>query len=219
MYPWIYETKNPIRGKCPHACNYCYVPTSRVKRLYEGKPYLVESFFKHGLGQGKTIFIGSCFDIFAEPILTQWIELIFQRCVRFNNTYLFQSKNPGRFHELLKLGIPSNAIYGTTIETTDINLSGMISSAPTVVNRWDAMVDLNLPDKMVSIEPILDFNLFRMVNWVETIKPKFVSIGADSKNHNLPEPPAEKVRELIQELEKFTEVKIKKNLDRILIMK
>ena len=70
-------------------------------------------------------------------------------------------------------------------------------------------------EKMVSIEQIMDMNVFRVVNWMKRIKPKFVSIGADSQGHNLPEPSWEKVQELIKELEKFTEVSIKDNLRRL----
>ena len=46
--------------------------------------------------------------------------------------------------------------------------------------------------------------------------PDFVNIGADSKNNGLPEPSKEKVLELIDRLNEFTEVRNKKNLKRIL---
>ena len=68
----------------------------------------------------------------------------------------------------------------------------------------------------LSIEPIMDFDLEPFVQIIKNIKPKFVSIGADSKNHNLPEPSKEKIEVLIRELKKFTEVKIKDNLKRLL---
>jgi len=48
------------------------------------------------------------------------------------------------------------------------------------------------------------------------IKPEFVSIGADSGNNNLPEPPADKVQVLIEELQGIATVKIKDNLNRLL---
>ena len=51
---------------------------------------------------------------------------------------------------------------------------------------------------------------------VKSIHPKFVSIGADSKGHGLPEPSAEKTTTLIRELRKFTEVRLKPNLARII---
>ncbi|KKK52692.1 hypothetical protein LCGC14_3102340 [marine sediment metagenome] len=46
---------------------------------------------------------------------------------------------------------------------------------------------------MISIEPITDFNLEFFIKIIKEIKPKFVSIGADSKGHNLPEPSWDKV--------------------------
>jgi len=68
---------------------------------------------------------------------------------------------------------------------------------------------------MISIEPIMDFRILPFVRMIKQIKPKFVSIGADSQGHNLPEPSPEKVKRLIEELRKFTKVKIKPNLNRI----
>ena len=68
---------------------------------------------------------------------------------------------------------------------------------------------------MVTIEPIMDFDLDILVSLVSICKPQFINIGADSQGHNLPEPSGEKVDALIKELKKFTEVKIKKNLKRL----
>ncbi|MCD6318205.1 hypothetical protein J7M02_03980, partial [Candidatus Aerophobetes bacterium] len=67
-----------------------------------------------------------------------------------------------------------------------------------------------------SIEPIMDFDLSKFLSWIEYINPSFVSIGADSKKSNLPEPPASKVKQLISALEKFTKVYVKKNLKRLI---
>ena len=72
-----------------------------------------------------------------------------------------------------------------------------------------------LPRTMISIEPIMEFELAILVPWIKEIRPEFVSIGADSKGHNLPEPTPDKVNALIEELSKFTEVKIKDNLKRL----
>ena len=70
--------------------------------------------------------------------------------------------------------------------------------------------------KMVSIEPIMDFDVDTMIDWIRQIKPEFVSIGADSKGHNLPEPSKDKIRALIGALSKITVVKQKANLSRLL---
>ena len=68
---------------------------------------------------------------------------------------------------------------------------------------------------MVTIEPIMDFDVGELTDQIRQCRPEWVNIGADSKGHNLPEPPAEKIRALIEELGKFTEVKLKANLKRL----
>ena len=52
--------------------------------------------------------------------------------------------------------------------------------------------------------------------WIQTIDPEFVSVGADSGKNGLCEPSSEKLKELLECLEKLTEVRKKKNLERIL---
>ena len=60
----------------------------------------------------------------------------------------------------------------------------------------------------ITIEPILDFS-FEFVKRVRELNPEFVYIGYDNHNCRLPEPPLEKTLKLIEELEKFTEVRLK----------
>ncbi|GAG66106.1 unnamed protein product, partial [marine sediment metagenome] len=128
------------------------------------------------------------------------------------NTYLFQSKNTKRFQEFQNL-FPRHTYLGTTIET---NRDNIISKAPQIIERIDHLSLFSDKHKlMVSVEPILDFDVNIMVNYLNIIHPDFVSIGADSKGHNLPEPSPEKIKELIKELKKFTEVKLKPNLKRL----
>jgi hypothetical protein len=70
---------------------------------------------------------------------------------------------------------------------------------------------------MVSIEPVMAFDLPVFLRWLQAIGPQFVSIGADSKGHNLPEPTMGELDMLVVALRKFTEVKLKKNLGRLLL--
>lgn len=150
-------------------------------------------------------------DMFGDWVLPEFIKKIINHCNRFDNNYLFQSKNPRRFIEFLKL-FPEKSILGTTIETN--RKTGRISKAPSTYERAYAMQNIRF-DKEVTIEPILDFDVHDLVLMIKDIQPKFVAIGADSKGHNLDEPSPEKIRELIERIEPFTEVKIKKNLKRI----
>jgi len=101
---------------------------------------------------------------------------------------------------------------GITLET---NRNTPCSKAPSPTLRYYAFTKLKGFEKIVSIEPILDFDLDVFVTWIKHINPKFVSIGADSKGHNLPEPSKEKIEALIKELKKFTNVKLKNNLKRL----
>jgi hypothetical protein len=209
MYPWLTHTWNAIKGKCPHDCSYCY-----CKRYYstahpQPELHLDQKELKVDLGEGNFIFVGSSCDMWAEKIPGVWIELVLEKCQAHYNRYLFQSKNPERFHSYA-LAFPLHSVFGTTIESNRSE-DGL---APLPYFRYKAMREMP-GHKMVSIEPIMDFDLFTMVKWIQEIAPDFVSIGADSKGHHLPEPPAEKVDRLIEEISRFTEVKVKRNLKRI----
>jgi len=177
------------------------------------EPRLDETEFKEDLGHDFFIFVGSSIDNFADVIPSEWIVKELSYCSSFDNHYLFQSKNPKRFNEFVPL-FPSWTTLGTTLETN--RDTSFISSAPCPVARFMAFSEIKNFEKMVSIEPIMDFDLEEFLSMFKIIKPKFVSIGADSKNNNLPEPSKEKVELLIKELKKFTEVKIKSNLNRLI---
>jgi hypothetical protein len=204
MYPWVTHTYNAIKGKCPHDCSYCYMKVFRLPELH-----LDARELKVNLGEGNFIFVGSSCDMWAELVPSHWIELVLEKCQAHSNRYLFQSKNPERFFAYA-LASPLHSVFGTTIESN----RSEIGSAPLPYYRYKAMREMP-GHKMVSIEPIMDFDLYTMVKWIQEIAPDFVSIGADSKGHSLPEPPAEKVNMLIEELNNFTVVRVKSNLKRL----
>ena len=206
MYNWCTHTFNVIKGECPHQCSYCY-----CKQWGKQSPlHFDDAELKTDLGQGNFIFVGSSCDMWAATISKDWIGKILEHCKNYQNEYLFQSKNPVEFNYHI---LPISSIVGTTIESNRPYPG--ISKAPDCTMRMAALCGLSFP-KMVSIEPIMDFDLDTMINWMREISPEFVSIGADSKGHKLPEPPPDKTQALIDELRKITEVRIKDNLSRIL---
>lgn len=71
-----------------------------------------------------------------------------------------------------------------------------------------ARKDLLFKNKMVSIEPIMDFDLEPFVQWISDIKPILVHVGYDDYSNNLVEQPLSKTKQLIDNLRKFTTVKI-----------
>ncbi len=204
MYPWVTHTWNTVKGKCPHDCIYCYMKRFPQKDIrIDVKELTVD------LGVNNFIFIGSSCDMWAEHIPSMWVEDTLAYCEQFYNKYLFQSKNPKRF---ASFHFPPMTTLGITLES---NREWDGSKAPRPWERVHAFKDLLFP-KMVSIEPIMDFDLDLMVNSIKAISPQFVSIGADSGNNHLPEPSPVNVRELIKQLEQITEVKVKANLNRLL---
>lgn len=210
MYSWVTHTWNPVKGKCPHECNYCY-----MRRFPQKELRLVDSDFID-LGKGNTIFVCSGTDLFANTVPIVWISKVLEWTRKYpNNTYLFQTKNPNYFHVFLKKAFPPNTILGTTLETNKQNL--IKSKAPSLIKRAIELTDLrNLGFKtVVSIEPIMDFDLKEFIDLIKPINPAFVSIGADSKNNSLVEPTYEKIKELEKRLKAFTKVKLKDNLKRL----
>jgi len=214
MYPWVTHTWNPLAGRCKHNCSYCYMKRSFLGNLkkYEGNIRLFNEELETDLGSDNTIFVGSATDIFGEWVPDEIIKKILNYCNKFSNIYLFQSKNPVRFVEFLDL-LPENSIIATTLET---NRDYNNSQAPKPSQRFHDFLSIKYPRKMISIEPVQDFDLEEFLNWIKKINPEFVSIGADSKNNNLEEPSSEKIVKLIKEIKINTKVKIKKNLNRVI---
>ncbi len=212
MYQFVSHTWSPIKGKCSHDCSYCY-----MKKWGEQPPlHIDEKDLETNLGEGNFIFVGHTIDLFADDVPDIWIRQVLNRTRRYNNKYLFQSKNPKRFIDYCEDEIyPKDVLFGTTIET---NRDIVESKAPSVLQRAHALNELSALgySTMVTIEPIFDFDLDELLDLIVYATPEWVNIGADSKRHGLPEPSKEKVKELIRDLEKYTQIKLKGNLKRIL---
>jgi protein gp37 len=223
MYPWVSHTHAHLGGECPHKCTYCYVDSFRQRvPKYQGKLRLIESQLKVNYGRrsenypnGKTIFIENCNDLFAEDVPMEFIDKILHHCHEFpDNTYVFQTKNPRRLKLLADDGrLPIHSLCGITIETNRNILN--IGNAPLPVFRIISAHHL-IEKKFITIEPILDFDVVNLSNWIKYIKPDFVNIGADSKGHGLEEPTMEKVQALIDKLNEYgIEIREKSNLERL----
>jgi len=223
---------NDMGGRCKHECVYCssillrhQYPASREK--YNGEYRIYEHELKKNY-KNKVLFVCGQNDLFEASVPEEIIVRILERCRKRDqsNLFMFQTKNPERINDFHKL-LPENHMIGTTIETNREEYISKYSNASSIKDRMEAMILLNFFGHpiYITIEPILDFDLEEFVEIIKRIKPDKVYIGADSKVHKypkiynnlkLPEPNGEKVLKLIEELEKFTEVEIKKNLIRIL---
>ena len=216
MYEFVTHTHNHIGGECPHRCNYCYVNNPRFGRpeKYTGPLRLIEKEFSVNYGEGKTIFMENCNDAFSDKVPIEWIVRIINHANMFpKNSYVWQTKNPAKYMELGTDRFHENSLFGTTIETNR-ELS-FISKAPPMISRISAMERINRKT-FLTIEPICDFDLSIMIDWIESVNPSFINIGADSKNHGLPEPSWDKVQLLINGIKELgIEIKEKHNLERL----
>jgi len=211
MYPFVTHTWNAVKGRCPHDCSYCY-----MKRFPQWGLRLDRQEFKTDLGAGNFIFVGSSCDMFADAIPEEWIIKTIEYCYRFKNRYLFQSKNPARFEAFNYVLSYRKPVLGTTIETN--RYYSEMGNTPTPLRRAISMGRLaNTYKTMLTIEPIMDFDMKSLLMLVLMCRPGWVNIGADSTNSRLPEPDAGKINELVAGIKGAGfEVKIKPNLKRLL---
>ncbi len=212
MYGFVTHTWNPIKGKCPHECSYCYMNKMYKRYKWDETLRFDEKCFGDFLPDDSFIFVGSSIDMFAEKVPSEWIKDVLKFCSNYKSKFLFQSKNPERFNDLW---FPENMILATTIETNREDVR-IYSKAPSISNRIYGISRCK-GKIMITIEPIMDFDLKEMIKIIKHITPIQVNIGADSGNNKLPEPPKEKIEELIKELKKFTTVHLKDNLQRLMV--
>lgn len=217
MYNFVTHTWNTVKGPCPHRCGYCYVDKIMKRFNKKVELHFDESELKTNLGSGNFIFVGSSNDLFAAEHPDEWILETLKHCEKHENRYLLQSKNPSRILDYIDAAVISDkAVICTTIETNRY-YPEVISDCPLVDNRADAMnIISEVVKTYITIEPIMDFDLPELVELIKRCNPEQVNIGADSGHNHLPEPSKEKVLKLIDEVNKFTKVKEKSNLKRLL---
>ncbi|GAI17750.1 unnamed protein product [marine sediment metagenome] len=201
MFKSIDQTWNVFVG-CLFDCSYCNARKAALTRLKHSprykdgfKPHLVEAELKRTFKPGEFIFVAYMGDIaFASRYEVAQILIAIQG--HPDTRFLIQTKDPGCFHRW-KLPIPPNVVLGTTIETSrDYHLT----KAPLPIDRARSLINYPHPHKFLSIEPIMDFELPPMEVWTEALKPEIIEVGADNYHNNLPEPPGEKLRALLNHL-------------------
>jgi len=220
MYEFVNATWNPLAGACPHGCSYCstnkLMRYPAIKNKYTGEPRLDEKQLTN-LGKDNFIFVCAQNDLFADGVPDSVILPILDHCAKFDNKYLFQTKNPDNVLDFINHPAIEKSVICTTIES-DIFYPEIMGNTPQPMQRSMAMHKISyLINTYVTVEPIMDFNLEHFVQMIHRCNPQQVNIGANSfpKIH-LPEPSKEKVLQLISELEKFTKVVQKSNLTRLI---
>jgi len=168
---------------------------------------------KTDLGSGNFIFVGSSCDLFAQDVPVEWIYETLDHCSKYDNHYLFQSKNPNRM--VWHMPDYLQAVVCTTIETNRW-YPDIMHNSPEVEWRAAAFASASKFKKYVTIEPIMAFDLDELVELIRMCNPIQVNIGADSGGNELPEPSYAEVMALIEALKEFTTISQKRNLARLM---
>jgi len=208
MYSKSVKQWNPFAG-CRHDCKYCqssfqaqlkrrrkdcekcyhFVPHAHSERLNRSLPKTRFGQFIFTCSSGDISF---CDDSYLKKIVAKIIH-------EPRKTFLIQSKNPQTFN---RVSFPDNVILGITLETNRDDLCEGISKAPKSSQRYRDFLGVQHPVKMVTIEPVIEFDEEVMIAWIQALDPCMVWLGYDSRKNHLPEPPLGKVRSLHWELGK-----------------
>jgi hypothetical protein len=213
MYALSVQQWNPFRG-CDFGCKYCEESSFQSfgqRRLYDCaecnryKPHehperLLPEFKLDETPYMKFIFTCSSGDI--SFCSTEYFQLIVNRIKQEpSKNFLIQSKDPETFN---RIEFPMNVILGTTLETNRDAGYDKVSKAPLPSKRYQDFSSIDHPNKMLTLEPMLDFDLDVMVEWICEINPAFIWIGTVSKDSYIckekREPSLDKIIDLYVEL-------------------
>lgn len=229
MYSGV-RSWNPYKG-CDFHCVYCKPSFQRqAKRqrkrcefCYRYEPHFHPELLNK-VPKSDTVFCCAFGDIWFAKM--EWIKQILEVIEKHEDKeFYLQTKQPLIFHRMIWNGlkIPKNVILGITLETnrpifdtpSEYKFYKQISKAPSVGVRWMNFTSSKLRKyrKFITIEPILDFDMRTFIEMIKKVKRlEFVYVGYDNHSTKLPEPSLTKTLYLIEELEKFTEVRIKEPL-------
>lgn len=184
-----------------------------IKAKYSGSPRIVETVLNKKYKESDFVFVCDCNDLFAADVPDEVIVEILRYYQDSPAKLFFQTKNPLR---MLSFNIPKDAILCCTIETN--RSYTQMGTAPSTLSRASSLRRLHEFgfETQVTIEPIMDFDLWQLKDIIQLARPSQVNIGADSSRNNLPEPDKSKILALIEVIQEFTTVKQKSNLKRLL---
>jgi len=208
----------PVFSGCDFECTYCNARKAaltrfrHLERYRDGfRPKFIEKELHRRFKLGQFVFICYMGDI-AFASRAQVINIL-DRVREFPETdFLLISKHPGWFWAW-HLVFPDNLYLGSTIET---NRDHGLSKAPPPKIRKQFLAAYDHPKKFLSIEPIMDFDLAELGEWVAEIQPSIIEVGADNYHNHLPEPPWWKVERLLENLRGICATVVeKKGLERL----
>ena len=215
MYPNT-KTWNPFVG-CNWGCIYCLKSFQRQLKRVAGNIDCI-SCFKYEphyhperlrrIPSAPIVFVCGTGDISfcRESFVREIFEAIDNHRPRKKKTYYFQSKDPKCFNKYLDWFNTNQdrVILLTTLETNRDKGYEKISKAPLPSKRFKDFLELDYPHKVVTIEPVLDFDYADFLLWFVALDQQkcleYVWFGFDSKKCELPEPTILKAQGFVNQL-------------------
>ena len=139
---WTDFTLNPVKGKCPVACDYCYARKMYDRFKWNPKVRFQPSVFNTLPKKPCKIFVGSTMELF---LFDDWMEFILNRCEDFpHHIFQFLTKQP---QNLIKFSpFPDNCWVGVSATNQEQYKSALVGLA-----KIEAKV------KYISFEPLLEY--------------------------------------------------------------
>ncbi|MBA7651744.1 hypothetical protein ES703_59563 [subsurface metagenome] len=164
---WTDYSINPVKGKCPVACPYCYAREMYDRFGWNPEIRFVPSVFNELPEKPVRVFVGSTIELF---LFDDWMEFILNRCQDFpQHTFLFLTKKPEKLPQWSPF--PPNCQVGVT--ATD---------EPSLVNACQELHYIEAKLKYLSIEPFLnwfqDFITYGVDYWLKYGNVGWLIIGA-----------------------------------------
>lgn len=195
---WCDYTWNPVKGKCPVACPYCY-----ARRIYDRFGYDLtirvnekELLAPYKLKKPAKIFVGSTMELFGGWIQREWLERIFQVAYECpQHIFQFLTKMPnsipqGNWKRNAKWRYTENIWLGVTVASQE--------------DRWRIHVlsdVLQAQVRFASFEPLLSMITPLAIDFLPL---DWVIIGAETGNRKGKiEPKTEWIEQIIEQADYF----------------
>ena len=196
---------SPFQG-CAFKCKYCEQSFQRQakRKLHKClKCYNYEPHYHserlNKVPDSRIVAVCGNSDIsFCNPEYMHKIIDVMKHDEKKGRLWFVQSKNPSCFMQYLR-DFPENTVLLTTLETNRDEGYQKVSKAPPPSERYLMFRDLPYPRKVVTIEPIMEFDFDCFLDWMLNIKPEAVYVGYESSRYEMPfkEPHMEKVLDFI----------------------
>jgi protein gp37 len=184
---WCDYTINPVKGKCPMACPYCY-----ARRMYDRFKWNPEIRYEISafdvlvdVKVPSRVFVGSTMELFGHWVNQGFLRTIFSMCRLYpQHTFIFLTKCPEQLSKWSPF--PKNVWVGASATNSEHAIRAM-----TELGFIEASV------KFLSLEPLLSNDGYTPWKYISFKKVNWVIIGRQTPLSAKTMPRVSDIREII----------------------